>query len=112
MASKSALQDAAVVRAVEQRAPLLQFAHALAGLLRMDLGHAPVVKKFPAPHGVAEVNVPIVSFVHVGHGSSDSTLSHYGVGFAQQRFAYHSYVCTLRQGFDGGTQSGATRSDD
>ena len=29
----------------------------------MDLRHSPVVKKFPAPHGVAEVNAPVVSFV-------------------------------------------------
>ena len=102
----------AVLGAIEQRAPLLEFAHAFGGFLGMELGHAPVVEQLAAAHGVAEVNLPVVGRVHVRHGRSDAAFGHDGVRFAEQRFADHANPRTLRQGFNGGAQPGAAGADD
>jgi hypothetical protein len=47
-----ALQNLAVFRSVEQRAPCFQFADALRRFLCMQLRHAPVVQVLAAAHGV------------------------------------------------------------
>src|SRR5262249_33846225 len=51
VAAEVALEDAAVLRAVEDGAPRLQFADAGGGLLGVELGHAPVVDVLAAAHG-------------------------------------------------------------
>ena len=81
-----ALQDATVRGAIEQRAPRLQFAHALRRLLGVQLGHAPVVHVLAAAHGVGEMHLPIVARVHVRQGRGDAALGHHRVGLAEQRF--------------------------
>ena len=82
-----ALEDAAVGGAVEQRAPRLQLAHPVRRLLRVQLGHAPVVDVLPAAHGVGEVHLPAVAVVHVGQRRRDPALGHHGVRLPQQRLA-------------------------
>src|ERR1700686_4803141 len=58
------------------------------------------------------MHFPIVRGIHVGHGCRDAAFSHYGVGFAQQRFANHAYGCALRQRFNRRAQSRAASADD
>ena len=52
--------DEAFLVAVEHCAPFLEEAHFLGGVLRVELGHPPLVEKFPTAHGVAEVHLPVV----------------------------------------------------
>ncbi len=87
MAAEIALQDAAVLGAIEQRAPGFQFAHAVRRFLGVQLGHAPVVEVLAAAHGVGEMDAPVVAIVHVGHGGRDAAFGHDRVGLAEQRFA-------------------------
>ena len=72
--AKVSLQDAAVPRAIEQRAPRLQLAHALRRLLGMQFGHAAVVHVLAAAHGIREVHLPVVALVHVGQGCRNAAL--------------------------------------
>ena len=74
VAAEIALEDPAVARAVEYRAPGLEFPHAFRRFLRMQLGHAPVVHVLPAAHGVGEVNAPAVAVVDVAHRRGHSAL--------------------------------------
>src|SRR5207245_5408936 len=53
----------------------------------MELRHAPVVQHLPAPHRVAEVDLPVVLRVHVPEGGGDAALGHHGVGLAEERLA-------------------------
>ena len=87
MAAEVALQNAAVFRAVEERAPGFQFAHAVRRFLGVQFGHAPVVEVLAAAHGVGEMDAPVVAVVDIGHGGGDAAFGHDGVGFAEQRFA-------------------------
>ena len=83
MAAEVALQDAAVLGAVEQRAPGFQFAHAVGRFLGVQLGHAPVVQVLAAAHGVGEMDAPVVAIVHVGQRGRDAAFGHHGVRFAR-----------------------------
>ena len=102
----------AVVGAVEKRAPLLEFAHAIRRFLGVELRHAPVVQEFSAAHGVAEMGAPVVGCVHVGHGRGDAAFGHYGVRFAEKRLADDANACAVRQRFNRRAQSGSARADD
>src|SRR6266511_3565253 len=62
-----ALQDEAVLRAVEERAPFLELENAIGRFLRVELRHPPVVQQLAAAHGVAEVDLPVVLLPYVAH---------------------------------------------
>ena len=79
-----ALEDAAVARAVEYRAPGFEFLHALRSFLGMEFGHPPVVHVLPAAHGIGEMDAPVVAIVHVAHRGGHSPFGHHGVRFAEQ----------------------------
>ena len=98
--------------AVEERAPLFEFADAVGRFLGVKLGHAPVVEEFSAAHGVAKMSFPIVGGVDVGHGGGDAAFGHDGVGFSEERFANHADGSALREGFERRTQSRAAGADD
>ena len=104
VAAESALQNVAIFRAVEERAPLLELANPVRRFLRVKLRHAPVVQKFAAAHGVAEVGAPVVRFVHVGHRGGDAAFGHYGVRLAEQRLADNADSRALGQSFDRGSR--------
>src|SRR5215469_4399295 len=87
VAPEIALENAAVGSAVEQRAPGFQLTDASGCFLGVQFGHTPVVQILSTTHGIGEVNFPVVALVDIGERRSDSALRHYGVGFAQQRFA-------------------------
>src|SRR5262249_23088593 len=96
----------------EDRAPLFQFANPVRSFLRVELCHAVVVKEFSAAHGVAEVRAPVVSVIDVCHSSRDAAFGHYGVGFAEKRFADDTDRCPLRESFDGCAQTSASSTND
>jgi len=87
VAAEVALEDAAVLGAVEQGAPALQFVDPVRRLLGVELGHAPVVQHFAAAHGVAEVTCQLSSEYNVAHGRGTAALGHDRVRLAQERLA-------------------------
>ena len=112
MPAEIALGDQPVGSAVEQRAPLLELVDARRRLLRVQLGHAPVVEHLAAAHRVAEVDLPVVLGIHVAHGGSRTALGHHGVRLAQERLADQSDVGAGVVSGDCGPQPGAARADD
>ena len=84
VATEVALEDLAVLGAVEERAPLLELPDAVRRLLGVQFGHAVVVEVLAAAHGVAEVDHPVVLVVDVAHGGGHAAFGHDGVGLAEQ----------------------------
>ncbi len=87
MAAEVPLQDPAVLRAVEHRAPGFQFVHAVRRFLGVQFGHAPVVQILPAAHGIGEVDAPVIAVVHIGQRRGHAAFGHHRVRFAEQRLA-------------------------
>src|SRR5207245_2343051 len=85
VASEIALADQTVLGAIENRPPFLQLAHAVGGLPRMELGHAPLVEELAAPHRVAEVDLPVVARVAVPARLRPPALGHPGRRLAKER---------------------------
>ena len=112
VAAEVALDDAAVLGAVEQRAPALQLADAVGRLHGVDLRHAPVVEHLAAAHGVAEVDLPVVLGPDVAHGGGHAALGHDGVRLAEQGLADQRRAQAALLGLDGGAQPGAAGADD
>jgi hypothetical protein len=112
VAAEVALEDAAVVGAVEQRPPLLQLVDPVGGLLGVELGHPPAVEHLAAAHGVAEVHPPVVVGVDVAHGGGDAALGHDRVRLAQQGLADQGGPGPPVVGLDGGPQAGPAGPDD
>ena len=89
VAAEISLQNAAIIRAIEYRAPRFEFAHAIRRFLRVQLGHAPIVDVLPAAHGVGEMHFPIVAIIDIRERGRDSALGHDRVRLAEQTFAHH-----------------------
>ena len=100
VAAEVALQDAAVRRAIEERAPGLELADAVRRLLRVQLRHAPVVDVLTAAHGVGEMDLPAVALVDVGQRRGDAPFGHDGVRLAEQRLAEETDFHARRRCFD------------
>jgi hypothetical protein len=81
------LENAPVLCPIEHRAPGFQFAHPIGRFLSVQFGHAPLIHVLATAHGISEVHFPVVAIINVAKRRRDSTLSHDGVGFAQERFA-------------------------
>ena len=90
MAAEIALQNAAVLGAIEHRAPGFELAHARRRFLGVQLRHAPIVQILAAAHGVGEVDAPVVAIVDVAHRRRHAAFGHHGVRFAEQRFRNHA----------------------
>lgn len=112
VAAEVALEDFAVVGAIEEGAPGFEFADTIGGFAGVEFGHAPVVEVLAAAHGVGEVDAPTVAVVDVGHGGGDTALGHDGVGFAEERLADNAYFDAGGGGLDRGAQTGAARAND
>ena len=100
MAAEVALEDPAVLGAIEDRAPGFELADAIRRFLRVQLGHAPVVHVLAAAHRVGEVDLPAVAVVDVGERRRDAALGHDGVRLAEQRLADQADLHAGRRGFD------------
>ena len=107
-----ALEDAAVLGAIEQRAPRFELAHPVRRFLRVQLGHAPVVDVLSAAHGVGEVDLPAVAVVDVGQRRGDAAFRHHGVRLAEERLADESDRCAGAGRCDRGAEAGAAGADD
>ena len=84
VSAEVALENPAVVGAIEQRAPCFELAHAIGRLSGVELGHAPVVDVLAAAHRVGEVHFPAVAIVDVGQGRGNAAFRHDGVRLAEQ----------------------------
>jgi len=112
MPTEVALQDQAILGAIEQRAPLLELEDAIRRFLRVQLGHAPVVEQLAAAHGVAEVDAPVVLLPHVAERGRDAALGHDRVGLAEKRLADERGARAPGGGFDRRAEPGAAGADD
>jgi hypothetical protein len=112
VAAEVPLADLALGRAVEQRPVGLELPDPLRRLLRVQLGHPPVVEELAPAHGVAEVDLPVVVRVRVAHRRRDPALGHDRVGLAEQRLADDGDPLAAEPGLDGGPQPGAPGPDD
>ena len=112
VAAEVALEDAALLRAVEERAPAFELVDAVRRFLGVELGHAPVVEHLAAAHRVAEVDLPVVLGVDVAQRRGDAALGHDGVRLAEQRLADQRRLRALGRSLDGRAQPGAARADD
>ncbi len=111
MAAEVPLQNAPVLRAIEDRAPRFQFAHAIRRFLRVQLGHPPIVHVLPAAHRVGEMDAPIIAIVHVRQRRRDAAFRHHGVRFAEERFANHPHRHARGRSFDRRAQARAARAN-
>ena len=84
MTAEVPLEDAAVVRPIEYRAPGLELADPVGCFLCVQLSHAPVVDVLAAAHRVGEVDFPAVAIVHIGQRGRDAAFGHHGVRLAEQ----------------------------
>ena len=112
VAAEVALQDAAVLRAIEHRAPRLELADAIGRFLRVQFGHPPVVDVLAAAHGVGEVHPPAVAIVHVGQRRGDAAFRHDRVRLAEQRLADQADLHAGRRRFDRRAETGAAGAND
>ena len=112
VAAERALQNVAVLGAVEKRAPLLELAHAVRSFLRVKLRHAPVVqrafRRASCRGNACASRRPCPRC----HRRGESALGHHRVRLAQQRFAYHAHFRALRQRLDRSPEARAARADD
>ena len=111
MAAEISLQNAAVLGAIEDRAPGFEFAHAIGRFLRVQLGHAPLLTYWPPR---------IVSAKWTFQLSRSSTLASAAAippsaitvcALPRQRFANHADRNAGRRSFDRRAQSGAAGAD-
>jgi hypothetical protein len=111
VAAEVALADLAVLGAVEERPVGLQLPDPVRRLLGVQLGHPPVVHELAAAHRVAEVDLPVVVRVHVGHRRSGAALGHHRVRLPEQRLADDRRPLALHPGLDSRPQPGAAGAD-
>ena len=105
------LADQPVPGAVEDRPPFLQLAHAVGRFPGVQLGHAPLVEKLAATHGVTEVDLPAVAAIDVAQCRRHSPFGHHRVSLSQKRFAHETGAHAAGGALDGRTQPGPARAD-
>ncbi len=106
-----ALADPAVFGAVEQRAVGLQFPNPIRRLSGVQFSHPPVVQELPAPHRVAEMGLPGVLRIGVGHRSRAAALGHHRMRLAEKRFAHNRDPQAALTCLDDRTQPRAAGTD-
>ena len=88
-----------------------ELAHAIGGLLRVELGHARMVQVLAAHHRVAEMGLPRVGGGDVGESRRDAAFGHHRVRLAEERLADEPDVGPVRLGRDRGPQPGTAGAD-
>ena len=112
VAPEVALEDLPLLGPVEHRAPRFQLPYAIRRFLRVELGHAPTVDVLSAPHGVGEVHLPTIAFIHVGQGRRHAALGHDRMGLPQEALRYHGHGGSRHGHLDGRSQAGTPTADD
>ncbi len=112
VSAEVALEDAALLGAVEDRPPFLQLADPVGRLLGVQLGHPPLVEELAPAHRVAEVDLPAIAGVGAGQGGRDPALGHDRVGLAQERLADQGRLRPPRGGLDRGPEPRPAGADD
>jgi|GEM_PF-6852184 len=84
VAAEIALENAAILGAIEKSAPGLEFENAGGRLLGMHLGHTRVVEVLAAAHRVGEVDAPVVTLVDVADRRRDAAFRHDGMSLAEE----------------------------
>jgi len=112
VAAEIPLQNAAVARAIEDRAPFLQLANAGRRLLGMNLRHPPLIEELAAAHRVAEMHFPVVPRIDVGERGRNSPFGHYRMSLSQQRLAHERGPRPERRRLNRRPQPGPARADD
>src|SRR5687767_361047 len=112
MSAEVSLKYLAVFRAIENCTPGFELAHTIRRLLRVELGHPPVVDVLPAAHCVGEMYSPIVAIIDVRESSRHSALGHHRVRFAEQRLAYKPDANARGGRLNRRAQSGTSGTDD
>ena len=110
--TERALEDPAVGRPVEDRAPQLELADPLRGLGGVEPDHLRVVEELAADHRVAEVDLPRIGRRDVAERRGHAAFGHHGVGLAEERLADETDIGAGHLGLDGGAQTGAAGADD
>jgi hypothetical protein len=79
MTTEISLKNAAILRPIKNCTPCFQLSNSGRRFQSVQLSHPPVVDVLATAHGVREMDLPIVTIVHIGKRRSNSALSHYGV---------------------------------
>ncbi len=108
MPAEVSLEDASVLRAIEDGAPRLELAHAIGRFLRVELGHAPLVQVLPATHRVGEVHLPRIAIVDVPERRRHTAFGHDRVRLPEEALAHHTDVHAGRGSFDRRAETRAT----
>ena len=111
VAAEVALEDLAVLRAIEEGAPLLELVDAVGSFHRVELRHAPLVQVAAALHRVAEVDLPVVLRLDVAERGRDAALGHDGVRLAEERLADEADRHARGARLDGGAETCAAGAD-
>ena len=111
MPAEVALQDPAVLGAIENRAPGFQFMHPRRSFLGVQLRHAAIVQVLAAAHRVGEMNPPVVAVIDIAHGRRHAAFGHHRMRLAQQRLRNHGGLSARGGRFDGRAQSRAARAN-
>ena len=110
MAAEATLVDAALGRAVERQAHLLQIEHRVDGFLAHDLGGVLVDQVVAALDGVEGVPFPVV-VLDIGQRGAHAALGRAGVRARRVELGQHGRAGALGR-FDGGAHSGPAGTHD
>src|SRR6185436_12642383 len=83
MATKIALADESVLGAIKYRPPLFKLLDTISCLLREELNHPPLIQKFSAAHGIAKMDLPVVTVIDITQCRRHSAFGHDRVGFSE-----------------------------
>jgi hypothetical protein len=112
MASEVALTDQPVRGAIKHRAPLFELADALRRLLRVELGHSPLVQELSTAHGVAKMDLPVVAAVDVSERRGHAALGHDRVCLTKKALGDDARVESACATFDRRTETRSACTDD
>ena len=77
----------------------------------MKFRHPPVVQKFSTTNGVAKMNLPVVSPIHVSQRCRHSAFRHHGMGFSQKALGENPGVQTENTALNRRAETGSPGAD-
>jgi hypothetical protein len=107
VSAEISLVDKSFFRTVEDSAPGLKEPNAFRGEFGMEFGHAPDIEEFSTPHGITEVDFPMIALIHIGKGSGYASFGHDRMGLPQERFHYDTRAHPPGRRFNGSAEGGS-----